>query len=311
MRIFVTGASGFIGSFVCRALAAAGHEVAALSRDPSPWRLRDIPGALSIVRGDLEGSAAWVDAIRTFAPDAVAHVAWRGVAGGDRNAVEQVDNIGWTAQLVERAHGAGARVFLGLGSQAEHGPRSAVIGPSDATEPTTLYGEAKLAAGRIAAKLAAAHGMRFVWMRVFSTYGPTDHPHWMIPSLIRSLLRRQRPALTPGDQSWDFLHVADAARAIGLALESPRAEGVYALGSGHAPSLRSTIEMIRDEVDPRLPLGFGDVPYRPDQVMRLQADVTRLRRDLDWAPEIGLRAGLAETVAWYRANPWVFEGAGA
>ena len=307
MRILLTGGSGFIGSHLCRELVDAGHTVAALSRGTSLWRMKDALDAVTLVKGDLGNLAACAQAISSFRPEAVAHLGWQGVANFDRDSPLQVKNIGWTAELFEMARDVGARVFLGLGSQAEYGPKSAVIGADDATSPTTLYGEAKLATGRIAARLANDAGMRFVWMRVFSTYGSKDHPYWMVPSLIGRLLKGERPALTAGDQLWDFLHVADAARAIRLALETDDAHGFYALGSGHAPRLRSTIETIRDEIDPRLPLGFGDVAYRPDQVMILQADTSGLTRDCGWEPRMDLRAGLAHTVAWYKSNPWIFD----
>jgi UDP-glucose 4-epimerase len=306
MKLFVTGGSGFIGAHLCRALVEAGHRVAVLSREGAPWRLRDIRSSLALIRGGLDDIAAWHDELADFRPDAVAHAAWRGVANFDRDAPSQVDNIGWTAALVAQAAAAGASTFLGLGSQAEYGPKSTVIGPDDQPAPTTLYGEAKLAAGRIAGRIAAQAGLRFVWMRIFSTYGPTDHPYWLIPGLIGQLLQGSRPPLTRCEQCWDFLHVADAAHAIRLALESASAQGIYTLGSGAAPPLRRTVERVRDRIDPALPLGFGEIPYRPDQVMRLQADVRRLQDDLGWAATTPLEQGLDQTVDWYRANPWVF-----
>jgi UDP-glucose 4-epimerase len=302
MNILVTGGGGFIGSHLCRDLLRAGHRVAALSRDPAPWRLADELGSITLISGHLERQDEWAEKLKTFNPHAVAHLAWTGVANFDRDDPGQAKNIQWTVDLLSLAREAGARTFLGLGSHAEYGPKSEIVGPEDATAPTTVYGEAKLAAGRIAARLAAASGMRFVWMRVFSTFGPMDHPYWMIPSLICSLLREERPALTAADQHWDFLHVADAARAIRMAVECDSARGVYALGSGDAPRLRATIEWIRDSINPRLPLGFGEIPYRPDQVMHLQADITRLKRDLGWTPSIDVQQGLVETIAWYRKN---------
>ncbi len=66
------------------------------------------------------------------------------------------------------------------------------------------------------------------------------------------------------------------------------------------------MEAVRDLVDPALPLGFGEVPYGPNAVMHLEADVASLRRDTGWEPSPDLGPALAETVAWYRANPWVF-----
>jgi nucleoside-diphosphate-sugar epimerase len=121
----------------------------------------------------------------------------------------------------------------------------------------------------------------------------------MIPSLIRQLLKGEEPSLTAGEQLWDYLHVEDAARAF-IAVAERQAEGVFNLGSGAAHSLRTTIETIRDLINPRLPLGFGRVPYRSDQVMRLQADIRRLTLEVDWKPSISLEEGLKDTVNWYK-----------
>lgn len=307
MKVFVTGASGFIGSYLCRELLDAGHEVAVLLRNSEAWRIVPMLERIHIIEGDLASQVNWKDKLTDFAPDSVAHLAWLGVSGGDRNSPNQNANIGWTTDLFDLACDVGVNSFLALGSQAEYGPHDKMIGPSTATHPTSLYGEVKLATYRLLENRAAKAGVRFVWMRVFSTYGPGDHPYWMIPSLIKALLNGERPALTAGEQLWDFLHVRDAVRAMRLALEIPAASGVYALGSGEAPPLRSTIELIRDSVDMSLSLGLGDVPYRPDQVMRLQADVTGLWDDLGWRAEVPLSSGIPDTVAWYAANRWIFD----
>lgn len=303
MRIFVTGASGFIGSHLCRDLIRAGHELLALSRETQPWRLADLTGRFTLLRGGLDDQPDWAHRLEAFAPEAVVHLAWNGVAGSARNSPAQARNIVWTTDLLERSARCGARAFVGTGSQAEYGGDPDLEKPE---KPTTVYGEAKLSSGRMGAAIARELGIRFAWIRIFSVFGPMDHPHWLIPGLIRDLLRGQTPALTGGEQLWDFLSVVDAARAVRLVVESEGAAGIFPLGSGEAPPLRATIEALRDRIDPRRALDFGRIPYRPDQVMLLRADIRRLRA-LGWRPEIPLAQGLGETVQWYRANPWIFQ----
>jgi nucleoside-diphosphate-sugar epimerase len=71
-----------------------------------------------------------------------------------------------------------------------------------------------------------------------------------------------------------------------------------------AHTIKSIIERIRDLIDTNLPFGFGEVPYRPDQIMHLQADISRLKQATGWAPQVSLDEGLRRTVAWFRENRW-------
>ena len=118
--------------------------------------------------------------------------------------------------------------------------------------------------------------------------------------MIRTLRLGAHMALTRCEQRWGFLHARDAAAAFRLALTSAAAQGFYNLGSPDAPPLRDTVTRLRDLIDPDAALGFGEVAYRPDQVMVLAADVSRISA-LGWRPEVALDQGLRETVAWYDA----------
>jgi nucleoside-diphosphate-sugar epimerase len=124
---------------------------------------------------------------------------------------------------------------------------------------------------------------------------------WMIPYLIRALLRGERPALTACEQQWDYLFGPDAAEGI-WSVARTNADGLFNLGSGHAESLRTIVETLRDAIDPKLPLGIGEVPYRPDQVMHLEADIAKLTAAAGWSPATTLSEGLKQTVAWHASE---------
>ncbi len=114
--------------------------------------------------------------------------------------------------------------------------------------------------------------------------GPGDHPRGLISYVTQSLLRGERPALTTGEPVWDYLYVADAARAVALLASHPEAGGIYNLASGTARTIRSLVERLRDQINPDLALGFGEIPYHADQIMSLRADISRLQRLTDWFP---------------------------
>lgn len=302
MRIFVTGASGFLGSYLVADLLERGHEVAVLFRPESAsWRLAEAYGGVHVIPGALEHLGGLREPLGAFAPEAVVHMAWRGVAGSDRNSPVQATNVADTVALVELAAEAGAKIFVGAGSQAEYGPYDRAIREDDTPRPTTLYGMAKLAAGSMALRLAEERGLRAAWLRIFSTYGPKDADYWLIPSMIRNLRSGQHMALTACEQRWGFLHARDAAAAFRLAVTHADARGIFNVGSPDAPPLRETVTRLRDLVDPDASLGLGELAYRPDQVMVLAADVSRMLA-LGWKPEVPLDEGLRETVKWHDAT---------
>ncbi|EJN12831.1 nucleoside-diphosphate-sugar epimerase [Bradyrhizobium sp. YR681] len=302
MRVFVTGASGFLGSYLVADLVARGHEAAVLLRPESAsWRLDEVNDRLHVIPGCLEDLDGLRGPLAAFAPEAVVHMAWRGVAGADRNSPVQAANVPDTVGLAELAAAAGAKIFVGAGSQAEYGPYDRAIHEDDIPRPTTLYGMAKLAAGSMAMRLCEERGLRAAWLRIFSTYGPRDADYWLIPSMIRNLRSGQHMALTACEQRWGFLHARDAASAFRLAITHDSARGIFNVGSPEAPPLRETVTRLRDLVDPAASLGFGELAYRPDQVMILAADVSRMLA-LGWKPEVSLDEGLRETVDWHDAT---------
>ncbi len=305
-RVLVTGASGFVGSHLVRLLANEDVQVGILIRpNGNPRRIRDVLPALNVFHGDLRDPSSVADALSAFQPECLVHLAWQGVGNGERNDIGQLENLSLGLGLLKAAQAAGCHTYVGVGSQAEYGACRDVISEETPASPTTIYGLTKLCHCFQARDFCAGGGMRFVWLRLFSSYGPDDDPNWMIPYVIRALLRGEVPSLTRGEQEWDYVHVRDVASAILAVLQCDKARGIYNLGSGDAATLRSTIEYIRDLIDPLLPLGFGQVPYRPDQVMFLQADISRLVADTGWHPGIRLQDGLREVVDSYKGTPSV------
>ena len=300
-RAFVTGASGFIGAAVVRQLLERGVRVAVLRRvGSSQRRLQQYQNDLLSIDCEDGRVRSITDAFKAFSPETVFHLGWGGVGSAFRNdARQQFDNLQFAVELAELSVESGVEHWIGAGSQAEYGPKQKQIRESDLPQPTTLYGAAKLSTALMTERIALLGGIKHAWLRIFSTYGPDDNPDWMIPTLIRALLNGERPALTAGEQLWDYLHVDDASRAF-VAVADAGMTGIFNLGSGVAVPLRKVIETIRDLIDPGLSLGFGEVPYRPDQVMRLHADVKELRLATNWQPMIDLQSGLRELVNWHR-----------
>ena len=300
MRCLVTGASGHLGSHLVRRLLRDGHAVTGLVRQESDlWRLQDVRSQLQLIYGDL----ATLDSLGGATPEVVFHLAWFGVTSPDRDDPRQIDwNLRGTIQLLRLAQAAGCQCWVGLGSQAEYGLASGILHEDLPTQPVTLYGAAKLSAGLLTRQLCRLAGTRYIWLRLLATYGPQDDAQHLIPKVIQQLLDRQQPALTAGEQRWDYLFIEDAAEALCRVAFTPQVDGIFNLGSGEAHQVRKIVERIRDQIDPRLPLNLGALPYRPDQVMHLQTQIDRLRTATGWQPRTALADGLTKTVDWYRSH---------
>lgn len=303
MRCLVTGASGHLGSRLVRLLVDRGEEVIALVRPQSDlWRLDGVLDHVTLIRGELVQIDEIADTIRDAAPQAVVHLAWQGVTSEQRNDLGQIrTNLNGSLALLEVARLAGCRHWIGIGSQAEYGPYEIPLSEDLPTRPQTFYGTCKLCTGLLTQKLCGLYGMTFTWLRLIAIYGPFDDDRHLIPSVIKQLLTDRCPALTPGEQKCDYLYVEDAAEAICQALIHEAGLGIVVLGSGRFWTVRQIIEYIRDQIDPALPLGFGELPYRPDQVMFLQADAGKFSRATGWKPQVDLEEGLDRTIEWHRA----------
>jgi nucleoside-diphosphate-sugar epimerase len=302
VKIFLTGAAGFVGAATLRQAIEGGHEVWAPIRpgEAAP-RLVDYEGHYARREVDLRDPDALAGCLVEARPDCVIHCAWSGVGNAQRFDRRQItENVEASCALVEVAATVGVAAFVGMGSQGEYGAGHSMTEDGLPT-PTTLYGAAKVASMFLTRQLAAQSGMRHAWLRLFSTYGPRDNEGWLIPMLITEMLAGRRPKITLGTQRWDWLHVNDVADAL-IAAAMTHAEGVFNLGSGEAIAVRSVVEMIRDMAAPDMELVFGEIPFRPDQVMHMQADITRLHSATGWAPRIAMRDGLAATIAAGRAG---------
>lgn len=281
-------------------LTSDGYEVAVLLRDPqNAWRIKNLLPQVEIIQGDLDRLSQIEGKVSDFQPDAFVHLGWCGVSSSQRNDSSQWRNVISTMQLVELAKKLSVNTWIGLGSQAEYGPCKNRIDELCITKPTTSYGSSKLAAQILSENFCLQNGIRYIWLRLFSSFGPMDNPEWLIPYLVKTLMNKERPQLTSAEQLWDYIYIVDVAAAIRAVLETRNASGIFNLGSGKAYRLRTIIEEIRDLIDPNLSLGFGEVNYRPDQVMHLEADISKLSLATGWLPKNSIQDAIKQTVAWY------------
>lgn len=295
----ITGPTGAIGMALIEQLLSENFSVLAVCHKNSA-RINRLPKHknLSVLECNLDELAT----LPTFTSqkyDIFYHFAWDGTFGNTRNNIQgQIKNIKYTLEAVEAAHALGCKRFIGAGSQAEYGRVEGKISASTPTFPENGYGIAKLCAGQMSRIRCEQLGIEHIWTRVLSIYGPYDGANTMISSTIQQLLAGEKPALTAGLQEWDYLYSKDAGLAFYLLGKTGHSGKIYCIGSGRATELKNYIYILRDVIDPNLPLGLGEIPYSPLQVMHLEADISDLQQDTGFIPRYSFEKGIQETIEW-------------
>lgn len=292
-RVLVTGASGFVGQQTIAPLLALGHEVHAVGRSVTHERA-------SWYRADLLDQTARRQLVAAVRPDALLHCAWVTQPGAYWTSPANLDWVAASLDLARAAVELGARRILVPGSCAEYDwsvPAQRPWRENDPIRPATLYGIAKDSLHRLLAAFARQAGFELVWARLFHLYGPHEKPGRLIPSAIQALQSGQRVETGPGETLRDFMHVADAGRALAHLLAGD-ATGVFNVASGRPVAIRSVAETLgRLAGRPDL-LAIGAHAIR--EPAAIVADVGRLAAT-GFRASIGLEEGLA--ALWGAAAP--------
>lgn len=301
MRSIVTGATGFIGTALCRELLEQGEQVTAVIRPDSGKREKlemlskekeAYDGLLQIVEAELS-ELNRLDTEYHVRADCFYHLAWNGSSGNGRNDFDmQCSNIRYTAEAIRTAKACGCRKFIGAGSQAEYGVVHGTAREDDtAPHPFMMYGAAKLAAYQMGQVLAGQIGIKLVWPRIYSIYGVGENPGTLVNYVIDTLQKGEVPELSPCENMWNFMYITDCVRALRMLGETEAAEGIYHVASEDTRILREFVEELRDIVAPGSKLCFGAKQSDPRRTFWLEPDVGRLA-ELGFACEVTFTEGI-------------------
>ena len=259
-NVLLTGATGFVGRAIHRALVRSGHEVRVVLRRGSASRLAH---AADIIETDdlFAGNAAWwADACA--GSDTVIHAAWYVEHGKYLHAPENAACVSGSLALAQGAAMAGAGHVIGLGTCMEYrlpGERLTVDTP---LEPGNFYAACKVSAYHQMREWLAQGDTQFSWCRLFYLHGEDEHPDRIGAYLHRMLRAGEVARLSAGTQLRDFLDVRAAGAMIATVAETGQ-PGIINICSGRAQSVRAFAETIADHYGRRDLLEFNAQPPRP------------------------------------------------
>lgn len=304
--IVLTGATGFLGSHLCRALLDRGYAVAAFRRPSSG--LTRLGAAAERVRWLCAPEELEVPFRAPTIPDAVVHCAALYGRQGESPAQLLEANTLLPVRLYQLAAARGVPLFINTGTILEPRLNPYALSKHQATEWLQMLARPRSADIRSADIPVCPPGHRVLNLKLQHFYGPHDAPTKFITGLIAQCLAHvPEIPLTDGRQRRDFIFVTDVVTAMLALLEhEPAADALsgyadYEIGSGEPVEVRQLAELIHKLTHSRSRLLFGALPYRPGEPMATRADTAPLRA-LGWRPLVALEEGLARTIAAERKN---------
>ena len=313
MRIVITGVAGFIGSRFAEIVLAQAErlgftEIVLLDALTYSGRMENLAGVVDdprvrFVHGSIN-DAALVDELCQGA-DTIVHLAAeshvdRSIAGAQ---AFFVTNVLGTQQLLESARRGGVRKFVHVSTDEVYGSIAEGSWREDhILEPNSPYSASKAGSDLAALAYHSTFGLEVSVTRCSNNYGPRQYPEKVIPLFVSNLVDGKKvPLYGDGLNIRDWLHVDDHCQGIMLVMEGGRAGEVYNIGGG--------TELTNRELTTRLLslCGYGEEMVQPveDRLghdRRYSVDCTKIREELGYVPRVPFEQGLADTVAWYKAN---------
>lgn len=293
LTALVVGASGFIGSHLCRRLAAAGANVHAASRTPPGfeatgvrWQSADFTH-LDIARRVLAETR----------PDVIVHLAGEVTGGRELSVVGPTfaNNLTTSVNVLTAATEQRVERVVIAGSLEEPD------GEDGLPIPSSPYAAAKWASGAYARMFHALYATPVVIGRTFMVYGPEQrNARKLIPYVLQALMDGTAPQLSSGAREIDWIYIDDVVDALIALAVTPGVEGrTIDIGSGRSVSIRDLVELMVNITGARVEPAFGALAERPMEQVRV-ANAEEAMRTLGWRARVGLEEGLSRTAAWFR-----------
>ena len=309
MKVLVTGANGFVGSYLVSELMERGHVVVAGVRNERG----NIPVGVETCSFQLGQIDEMKEALRQTEPDVIFHLAGQSnvpLAWNDPADTIQVNAVS-TVELIMAAYETvpEARIFT-IGSSEEYGiaaKEHELLHEGVECKPQNPYASSKFIAGQVGMQLAQKYGMNLIHLRPFNHFGPRQRKGFVISDFSSQIAAieagQMEPIISVGNiEAWrDFTDVRDIVRAYALLIEKEGlANGIYNVSSGTARKVGVILQRLIELSSASIEIVVDPAKYRPNEVERFAGSNEKLRKEVDWTPKYEMNTSLLHTLEWWR-----------
>jgi len=294
-NVLVTGGAGFIGSHVVERLDDIGATVLTIDNCFAGSESL-VPDGVQLKQIDIRDDE--LKAIVTeFDPDAIVHLAaihYIPYCNANPEETFQVNVMGTRNLLSVAREVPGLEKMIFASSAAVYPPRDGANSESSQTGAMDIYGETKLVGEDLAELFHAQTGVPTAAARLFNVYGPNETNEHLIPAILKQVRDGERQiGLGNLSPKRDFIHVSDVSSAITTLLRDfDSSFRAYNVGTGTEYSVREVVEKTSEALGEEIEIVQDEDRVRESDRPHLKADVSRLREEFNWEPEVDFVTGL-------------------
>lgn len=283
MRVFLTGATGFLGSRVLSLLD--GHELLCLVRNS-----QHVSKAAHVrpLLGELARPHRWKAEVKRFAPQWCIHLAWEGLP--DYSLPRCRANLDASIKLIETLVDAGAKRIVVAGSCWEYGSASGTVKEEQPASECGVFAATKHALRTVLESVARDRGIEYRWARIFFAYGPKQRAASLIPQCHAAYSAGRRPEIRHPGLTQDFIYIDDVAQGIAAITQADAGSGVFNLGSGVPTTVAYVVNQVASHFD-ESPL-FSLLPPESG----FWADTSKTTTATGWKAQTSIDDGIARTL---------------
>jgi len=295
MRIFITGATGFIGKHIVSQLQKEEHDIlaSALSNDKIELSNKNIQW----LYGNLQDIESLKPNIISFSPDVVIHLAWFGIP--DYSEIISITNLNISIKLLDFIlEETSCKKIIVSGSCYEYGNKKGIVKETDSTSINSFFSWAKHSLYNYLYLKCSQRDVKLIWFRYFYVYGHGQRQGSLLPTIIDCFTTGKQLGLHNPYNKNDFIYIKDIVMATEMAVntETKIESGIYNLGSGYSTSVIEICRIVEILLtgESIISNSFNEIEKR--EPMDFWADISKTRNSLNWEPVFSIEEGLKEII---------------